>query len=351
MNRTQIFRIVSTFLSYLLVLKSVLIQVLKKITREKGTYLLLFFVIILLCGPVVLRKGILTEAAISKEGKFGAMDSNLNRIIHGTPNFSSSLKKDSSSSYLEEEFRLLFVWPSESYIVTDTFLSTGGFRGKRKHYGFDVKVKIFEGDSMRYSNIFASAGGIVKKGYQRDGYGYYIDIIHNEHMKTRYGHLDDTVIVRDGDIVVQGQIIARAGSKKYEIGRATGPHLHFEIMIKEKVKRKMRYTKLNPLHHFCYFVDNELIVMKVKKKRRRSKKQEIKIATVDSTKKSLREEMERLVNENFGIGPEYGSEIIDSPDFTQDFQDTVEVCIGMVVDDDGSRGEDTGDMNKKRLMF
>ncbi|MFR7634446.1 MAG: M23 family metallopeptidase [Lachnospirales bacterium] len=49
-------------------------------------------------------------------------------------------------------------------------------------------------------------------------------------VKTLYGHCSK-LLVKKGDKVKQGDIIAEVG----ETGKATGPHLHFEIIKDERV--------------------------------------------------------------------------------------------------------------------
>ena len=68
------------------------------------------------------------------------------------------------------------------------------------------------------------------------GYGNYITIRHNGTYSTRYAHLSGFqhgVVV--GTNVRQGQIIGYVGAT----GIATGPHLHYEIM--------MNGTQVNPM--------------------------------------------------------------------------------------------------------
>ncbi len=77
------------------------------------------------------------------------------------------------------------------------------------------------------TSIFASASGTVivaRQGGYNGGYGSYVVIQHANGSQTLYSHMSK-VIVSPGASVVQGQIIGYVGMT----GKATGPHVHFEI--------------------------------------------------------------------------------------------------------------------------
>lgn len=58
------------------------------------------------------------------------------------------------------------------------------------------------------------------------GYGNYIKIQHSDGTITLYAHLaKDSITVMAGEVVEQGQVIAKLGHS----GNSTGPHLHFEV--------------------------------------------------------------------------------------------------------------------------
>jgi len=73
--------------------------------------------------------------------------------------------------------------------------------------------------------IIATASGLVTWASDRYGYGQLIEINHGKGLKTRYGH-NKKLLVKIGEVVSKGQIIARMGST----GRSTGPHVHYEIL-------------------------------------------------------------------------------------------------------------------------
>lgn len=73
--------------------------------------------------------------------------------------------------------------------------------------------------------IIATASGVVSWASDRYGYGQLIEINHGKGLKTRYGH-NKKILVKVGEVVSKGQVIARMGST----GRSTGPHVHYEIL-------------------------------------------------------------------------------------------------------------------------
>lgn len=74
--------------------------------------------------------------------------------------------------------------------------------------------------------IRAASGGIVVRAGPVPGYGRMVEIDHGNGLRTRYAHAS-RVLVRAGDVVRQGDLIARVGST----GRSTGAHLHFEVRM------------------------------------------------------------------------------------------------------------------------
>ncbi len=76
----------------------------------------------------------------------------------------------------------------------------------------------------RGETVLAAAAGVVRLAGPHGGYGNLVEIDHADGLRTRYGHLS-AILVRPGDLVAQGQPIARVGST----GHSTGNHLHFEV--------------------------------------------------------------------------------------------------------------------------
>jgi murein DD-endopeptidase MepM/ murein hydrolase activator NlpD len=79
-------------------------------------------------------------------------------------------------------------------------------------------------------NVYATGDGFVTfVAYSRTGYGNEVVIDHKFGFGSRYGHLN-TIKVKEGEMVKRGQIIGTVG----ETGRATGPHLHYEVLYAHK---------------------------------------------------------------------------------------------------------------------
>lgn len=86
------------------------------------------------------------------------------------------------------------------------------------------------------TTVVASSAGTVAKAGWGSGYGYVVYINHADGRQTRYGHLSK-VLVSVGQTVSQGQKIALSGNT----GVSSGPHVHFEILIKG--------SQVNPLNY------------------------------------------------------------------------------------------------------
>jgi lipoprotein NlpD len=98
-----------------------------------------------------------------------------------------------------------------------------GARGERMHEGIDLSAP--EGSPV----LAADDGKVVYEGDEIRGYGNMIIIKHAGNLTTVYAH-NRKNLVRNGEFVKRGEKIAEVG----QTGRASGPHLHFEVRIGEK---------------------------------------------------------------------------------------------------------------------
>ena len=104
------------------------------------------------------------------------------------------------------------------------------FTGESKfHSGLDIVCD--EG-----SSVWAAASGTVIEAGEKGSYGLCVLIDHGNGYKTRYAHLSK-ILVKVGDEVQKGEKIARSGMT----GRATGPHLHFEVILNGETQHPLDY--------------------------------------------------------------------------------------------------------------
>ncbi|MEO7191704.1 MAG: peptidoglycan DD-metalloendopeptidase family protein [Vicinamibacterales bacterium] len=74
-------------------------------------------------------------------------------------------------------------------------------------------------------DVPAARTGEVAFAGQLPGYGLTVDVKHEGRVSTRYAHLSE-ILVQPGEAVSAGQTVGLSGAT----GRATGPHLHFEVL-------------------------------------------------------------------------------------------------------------------------
>ncbi len=106
-----------------------------------------------------------------------------------------------------------YTWPTRG-----TLTSGYGWRWGRMHRGIDIAAPTG-------TPIVAAAPGVVTfADWSSGGYGNLVEIKHPNGSLTIYAH-NSKILVREGQTVAQGELIAKMGST----GRSTGPHSHFEI--------------------------------------------------------------------------------------------------------------------------
>ena len=116
--------------------------------------------------------------------------------------------------------------PSGEVIAYSEFSSKFGWREnpilKRKefHPGLDMRTP-------PGTPVLAPADGVVKfiKYDQNVGYGNVVSLGHNYGFESYYAHLQNKPIVKEGQFVKKGEVIAYSGNS----GLSTGPHLHYEL--------------------------------------------------------------------------------------------------------------------------
>lgn len=134
-------------------------------------------------------------------------------------------------TYVVEDYKGLgtgrFLWPvPHFYRVSSRF----GPRGGKHHDGIDIPAP-------RGTPIIAvDTGVVIYSDNGISGYGNMIVVAHGDDIFTVYAHNRKNKVDK-GERVEKGQVIAEIGNT----GRSTGPHLHFEIRVKNKVRNPAQF--------------------------------------------------------------------------------------------------------------
>ena len=112
-------------------------------------------------------------------------------------------------------------WPTNSGYTISSYYGYRSFGGYREfHNALDIAGTGYG------SPIYAANNGVIETKTYHYSYGNYIMINHNNGYYSVYAHMSSFAKnVSVGSTVSRGQIIGYVGST----GRASGPHLHFEI--------------------------------------------------------------------------------------------------------------------------
>ncbi len=127
------------------------------------------------------------------------------------------------------------LWPVPGFVSSD-------FGARRSPYGASsewhpgVDIKVPQGTPVQ-----ASGSGEVIFAGRDAGYGNCIIVAHQRNLDTLYGHLS-AINVRVGQQVRRGDVIGLVGAT----GRATGPHLHFEVRVNDQPVEPTRYLTARP---------------------------------------------------------------------------------------------------------
>jgi murein DD-endopeptidase MepM/ murein hydrolase activator NlpD len=97
------------------------------------------------------------------------------------------------------------------------------------HAGIDIGAN-------RGTAVQAPAAGTVVFAGTAPEYGTTVIVDHGQDIKSRYGHLSQ-ISVKTGQKVERGTLLAYTGNT----GRSSGPHLHYEILVKGRAVNPRAY--------------------------------------------------------------------------------------------------------------
>jgi len=127
------------------------------------------------------------------------------------------------------------LWPVRGAISAGFGQRMDPFSGEDEfHRGLDIAAPWG-------TKVEASADGLVLQAGPGLGYGNEVLITHGSGLMTKYGHLSKIFVVV-GQEVKRGQRIGAVGMT----GRATGPHLHYEVIVDGTPVNPAKYLRGQP---------------------------------------------------------------------------------------------------------
>jgi len=116
------------------------------------------------------------------------------------------------------------IWPAHGWLTDSFGTRKDPFTGEPGyHQGIDISAD-------KGNPVYATADATVDSAAWTGDYGNFVVLRHAFGLLTRYGHLSK-FIVRAGQTVKRGDVIGYVGAT----GRATGSHLHYEIIANGKL--------------------------------------------------------------------------------------------------------------------
>jgi len=110
-------------------------------------------------------------------------------------------------------------WPLDAGLVTSEFGQRRGTPHQRMDIAAELRVPVYA----------AAEGEAIYADNKLGGYGNAVILRHDQRTTTLYGH-NSVLKIKAGEKVRADQVVALLGST----GRASGPHLHFEIRENER---------------------------------------------------------------------------------------------------------------------
>jgi len=121
-------------------------------------------------------------------------------------------------------------WPVRGYIGSAFGYRPDPITGHRAfHKGVDISAPYG-------AKIIAPADGVIFFAGAQHGYGYVVKIAHKYGISTCYGHLS-SYNFKSGQRIKKNDVIGYIGST----GKATGPHLHYEIRLNNSPINPIRF--------------------------------------------------------------------------------------------------------------
>jgi murein DD-endopeptidase MepM/ murein hydrolase activator NlpD len=175
-------------------------------------------------------RSLLTSSLTSPEDTFGM----LRELLGGLESRLRILGKD-----VEGREKLAAatpsIWPAHGWLSASYGQRLDPFTGEPEyHPGLDISAD-------KGQKVYATAAGRVESAGANGSYGNMVVLNHGFGLTTRYGHLH-SFAVKTGDHVKRGDVIGYVGAT----GRATGYHLHYEVLANGEFLNPLRLLTQPP---------------------------------------------------------------------------------------------------------
>jgi murein DD-endopeptidase MepM/ murein hydrolase activator NlpD len=164
--------------------------------------------------PSAAISSFLSSSFVSPEDTFGVLRNLLEGLESRLRNVRRDLDRQESLAAATPS-----IWPTFGWLTGTFGARPDPLTGEPAfHQGLDISTEKGE-------PVHATAAGTVESASYAGEYGNLVVLSHDYGLTTRYGHLS-RFAVQHGDKVQRGDVIGYVGAT----GRATGPHLHYEIL-------------------------------------------------------------------------------------------------------------------------
>jgi len=160
------------------------------------------------------RSAMVAASLASPEAMFSPLRDALERLELGLRSVRSDVERRQALAAATPS-----IWPAIGWLSSAFGDRPDPFSGsKGLHPAIDISAD-------KGSPVVATADGVVESTGWKGNYGNLLVVDHGFGIKTKYGHLQ-SFAVKPGARVRRGDLIGHVGAT----GRATGPHLHYEIL-------------------------------------------------------------------------------------------------------------------------
>jgi murein DD-endopeptidase MepM/ murein hydrolase activator NlpD len=164
-------------------------------------------------------------ALTSPENTFGVLHDLLNGIENRLRSVSSDVERRNALARSTPS-----IWPAQGWLTSRTGGRSDPFTGEADyHPGLDISAD-------KGTPVYATADGTISQAAYSGAYGNLVVIEHQFGLETRYGHLS-AFRTKVGQAVKRGELIGMVGAT----GRATGPHLHYEVRVNDRILNPLQF--------------------------------------------------------------------------------------------------------------